>query len=69
MDDSTQAHCLAKVFNSPKIKYLNRVLIFGPQKWGVTDLPPLKKISSQDSVAKHEVVWETLVGDNPHIPK
>jgi hypothetical protein len=27
MDDSTQAHCLAKVFNSPKIKYLNKVLI------------------------------------------
>jgi hypothetical protein len=27
MDDSTQAHCLAKVFNSPKIKYLNKVSI------------------------------------------
>jgi hypothetical protein len=27
MDDGTQAHCLAKVFNPPKIKYLNKVLI------------------------------------------
>jgi hypothetical protein len=69
MDDSTQAHCLAKVFNSPKIKYLNKVLNFGQQKWGVTDLPPLKRISSRDSVAKREVVQETLIEDNPHVPK
>jgi hypothetical protein len=27
MDHITQAHCLAKVFNSLKIKYLNKVLI------------------------------------------
>jgi hypothetical protein len=36
MDHSTQAHCLAKVFNSLKIKYLNKVFNFGQQKWGVT---------------------------------
>jgi hypothetical protein len=27
IDDGIQAHCLAKVFNSPNIKYLNKVLI------------------------------------------
>jgi hypothetical protein len=69
MDDSTQAHCLAKKFNSPQNKVLKQCFNYGQQKWGVTDLPPLKKISSRDLVAKREVVRETLVGDNPHVPK
>jgi hypothetical protein len=43
MDNSTQAHGLAKVFSLPKIKYLNQVSNMVNQKWGVTDLPPLEK--------------------------
>jgi hypothetical protein len=51
MDHSTQAHCLAKVFNSLKIKYLNKVLIL-VNKSGVLHFRPPKFVFDGGSAAE-----------------
>jgi hypothetical protein len=40
MDDSTQAHCLAKVFNSPKIKVLKQGSIMVNKSGVLQTFPP-----------------------------